>query len=304
MIYPYATASISTTTNQETYICHHGATLGRGFGCQIQLHDPAISELHALFSARGGKLILVALRGPLRFQNRTVWDLELAEDQQIELAEGIRLMIHEVYVPREVLAVSIGGGKPEAIPWGDSSLVGDNLSLAPGRQPDAHAVFMQFGHVVKVLRGESEEFVEVGTTWEIGGQEVRVVLLEIEQLNQGKTRGRRGIRTWIRPISADAAEVRDELGHTGKLTGNSAELLYVIHALLQAGKGPILKQEEVLAGLFGSKAEKNRTNFINNVVRRFDLALAEQGLRSDVLTRKRGDLWLADNVELEAVPGP
>lgn len=116
-----------------------GAILGRAWSASLQLHDPWVSEAHALVSLREGALKLLGLRGKFEVNGRVTAEVVLERGQHVRLSERTSLEILEVTVPDHLLmfeSEELG----RVLLSGPTSLLEDGRVVAGPRQ-DAALVF-------------------------------------------------------------------------------------------------------------------------------------------------------------------
>jgi hypothetical protein len=84
----------------------HGDLIGRVWTAALPLDDARVSEAHAMVSLRQGELRLLALRARFAIDGEPHRELVLQEGQVIELARGVPLVVQEVRLPAQVLALA------------------------------------------------------------------------------------------------------------------------------------------------------------------------------------------------------
>ncbi|MCK6502242.1 hypothetical protein L6R53_02365 [Myxococcota bacterium] len=85
-----------------------GGMIGRAPGSALCVDQPTISEAHAIVSLRGGRLVLLGLRGALEVDGERVAEVVLREGQDLRLGGSVTVHVLSVDLPRTVLAVQIG----------------------------------------------------------------------------------------------------------------------------------------------------------------------------------------------------
>lgn len=73
-----------------------GGRVGRLDRAELRLDDPRVSELHAYVSVRGGRLVLLALRGALTVDGIAVSEVLLERGVVVGLCPGLQLEVAEV----------------------------------------------------------------------------------------------------------------------------------------------------------------------------------------------------------------
>jgi hypothetical protein len=82
-----------------------GAVIGRSYTADVRIDDGRVSEVHAYVSLRASQLVLLALRGRIRCEQRDTPRLELAAGQRVELAPDVAIDVIAVVLPDQVLAL-------------------------------------------------------------------------------------------------------------------------------------------------------------------------------------------------------
>jgi hypothetical protein len=122
-----------------------GEVIGRSASVALSIDDPGVSEVHAYVSLRGGKLIMLGLRGRLGHNGHVVPKVVLEKGSVIQLARDIYLTIVDLNLPPVVLAIE-GDNLPRQVLPGTCSLVFDpNPTLAPGSVNGAALQLWTFG---------------------------------------------------------------------------------------------------------------------------------------------------------------
>lgn len=166
----------------------HGDTIGRLWSSSVLVDDPRISEAHALVSLRGHELKLLGLRGRFAIEGRPTSELVLRPGQQIELAQGLVLVVEEVDLPEEVLGLATEGMPLRVLP-GTCALIADPTpALVPPSHPAAvaHVWAQPEGWRLRAVGGEPV-FLEDGTEVEVAGRRWRAGLVRLRQGHQATT---------------------------------------------------------------------------------------------------------------------
>jgi hypothetical protein len=130
-----------------------GDIIGRVWAAALQLHDPRVSEAHAMVSLRGGELRLLPLRGAFAVGGQFPKELTLAEGQEIALAEGLVLRVEAVELPDAVLALQAPGLDRVAAPALCSLYGRPRPRVAAGYEPGAPAYLWSTGEGWQLARG-------------------------------------------------------------------------------------------------------------------------------------------------------
>ncbi|MCO4772128.1 MAG: FHA domain-containing protein [Deltaproteobacteria bacterium] len=170
-----------------------GDLIGRTRGAALTLDDGRISEAHALVSLRGGELKLLALRGRFAVDGRTVRDVTLNEGLVLELAPDLPLLVLEVSLPDEVLALR-GDGLPRQVLSGVGSLHLDpEPRLVPRYEPDAAAHIWDTGSGWTLsVAGSPARGIAKGDTFAIGARRFELTTLSLHKAGGGATRAGSG----------------------------------------------------------------------------------------------------------------
>lgn len=102
------------STGAEVDLCP-GELIGRLRGAALRLDDARVSEAHALVSLRGAELKLLALRGVLALDGRSVSEVVLKPGVVIHLASGLSITVAAVQRPDRLLALSGAGLRESAL---------------------------------------------------------------------------------------------------------------------------------------------------------------------------------------------
>jgi hypothetical protein len=278
--------------NGSRVLCYPGDLVGRMEGCRVRIEDPRVSEAHALFSARDGRLFLLYLRKPRHGRAGVVWHDELVPNTVLPLAEGVAIEVLDVQPPPERLALALDDGEP--VPLGDGK-----YAIDPAARP-----FLVVDGAADVWRAGSDHYLRTddGVQAILQFEEYRVrghvVRASVVRAETEWTRAHAElIRTQIHLARTDSgrARIEDETGRTGELTNKRAEVFY---ALAQAGGRADWLQ--VCIALWGKhKGPSMRTNLYNNVLHRLDAHLRKLGLRDDLILRSDGSLQFGPGVDFD-----
>lgn len=273
-----------------------GGILGRLETAACRLHDPRVSEAHALISLRGRELRLIALRGLVEVDGREEDEVALEAGQRLVLAGAVTLEVLEVHLPPDVLAIQIPGQLPREL-WAPvyALLPGPPLALVPEFRADAPARLWSTAEGWVIQLGEAiPERVLPGRRWTVAGQDLAAVILDLEQAGTASTRG--AIRDQRLVVIARFTTVHLQAGRreVGVLDGLPAR---IVSELVSLG-GPA--DWAVVAGEIW-RDERDRARLRQSWDRalwRLRVRLRELGVRED-LVRLDG----RGNVELYLLPG-
>jgi len=107
-----ATLRLSDGTER---VVRPGDLIGRLWRADLSIDDPAVSEVHALVTLRGGALKIRRLGGPLRVSGMPATEVELRPGLGLSLAPEVVLTVVEVVLPEEFPAMSVNGEAPHPL---------------------------------------------------------------------------------------------------------------------------------------------------------------------------------------------
>ncbi|MDX2092267.1 MAG: FHA domain-containing protein [Kofleriaceae bacterium] len=273
-----------------------GAVIGRAHSAEVRIDDGRVSEVHAYVSLRASQLVLFALRGRVRCDQRDVPRLELRAGQQLELAAGVTLDVLDVALPESVLALEAQSVARQVLFGVTSIMTSPAPHLAAGHVAGAAALVWSDGRSWRAqIEGQRARTLRGGDVLVVGGTKFRAVDVprggaEARETAPGSTTGR------LRLISLfDSVQVwREPATEPCVLSGQSARLVAELLAL----GGPV--RWEALAGALWDDGSDTAT-----LRHRLDIALARTrrllgsaGIRRDLITSHRNG-W----IELLLYPG-
>jgi hypothetical protein len=153
-----------------------GAIIGRSFAADVHLDDGRVSEAHALLSLRGGEFVLFALRGRVRVDGRDVPRVALERGLRLELARGVELVVADLELPSELLALE-GPGVPRQVLTGVLSIcAAPRLHVVAGVRAEAAALVFSDGLAWFVREGDAPaRRVASGDPLQVGPDELRFI---------------------------------------------------------------------------------------------------------------------------------
>lgn len=238
-----AYARLSTPAGQSVAL-GPGDFIGRLSCAALYLDDGRISEAHAMVSLRGRELKLLALRGHFAIDGQPRDEVVLRVGLVIEPAPGLRLVVEEVCLPAQVLALE-GDGVPRQLLTGTVSITTrPELRLWPRYRDDAEAQVWDNGEQwrVRIGDGPARELV-AGERLVVGGRELRVVAVALDQAGGTPTRADGTMRPPLHVIARfDTVHIHAQGRLAVTLDGISARIVSELAAL----HGPVAW--EVLAG--------------------------------------------------------
>jgi len=262
--------------------------VGRSFAADVVLEDGCISEAHALVSLRGQALVLFALRGRIRCDGRDVPRVTLATGQVIQLAPEVELVVEQVSLPDEVLAVvGVNVAIPRQILAGVLSLMndGEQPHLEEGVQRDAAALIFSDGLSWFVRTTGTPKAVVDGDVFESKGTKIRFEAVKIEHAAVVETAPGQPLEGRIRLLSHfDTVKVWREDAPERPLTlaGVASRLV----AELLAFGGPV-RWELVAKAVWGDGDEGVLRHRLDVTLQKVRKRLDEHGIRRDLVSAHR-----------------
>jgi hypothetical protein len=122
-----------------------GDLIGRVASAALALDDPRVSEAHAMISLRRGELYLLALRRLVGYKGKPTSDVLLVEGDEIEIADGLRLVVEAVHKPAKVIAIEAAGLGVRPLGQVASLVAGPPLRLTARFVPGAAAYLWSVG---------------------------------------------------------------------------------------------------------------------------------------------------------------
>ena len=244
------------------------------------LADERVSEVHAMVSLRGGDLRLLCLRGAVGVGGKLVDDPILEVGQTLQLAPDVEIVVVELRLPQTVLSIS-GAGLGTRVLTGVCSLFLDGAPrLAAGRRAEASAWFYDDGRAWYLRRPgqEESELLTAGGSIEIDGWTGTVVAKPLAQVGAPTLRSEAYI------------PVRIEAFYDTVRFFRSGTLITQLHGLGARLVSELIEFEQpvaweiVAAQLWpGTEDRWVLRRRWDTLLRRVRTALAEAGLRSDLL---------------------
>jgi len=175
----YAWVSLRTADG-HIHELTHGDLVGRLWCAALHLNDGRISEAHAMVSLRGASLQLVALRGALSVDGKSVGHVDLRPGLVIQIAAEVELEVIEVHLPSQILGLEGEGLARQPIPAVCSLLSGPPPRLVRGCLDGALAWFWSTGDGWMCRRPDTPpEPLRAGDGLQLGGQLFTVVGLPL-----------------------------------------------------------------------------------------------------------------------------
>lgn len=258
-----------------------GDIIGRMWTAALQLHDPRVSEAHALVSLRGGDLRLLPLRGVFAVGGQVPRELTLAPGQQIAFADGLVLEIEEVELPEAVLALVGPGLAPQAAPALCSVYGGPRARLVVGYEPAAHAWVWSTGADWWLEVGaEAARPLHVGDAFDVDGARFEAVALRLGDAGGEPTRRAPPSRPVHIAAWYDTVELTVEGEPPVRLGGIGARLLSELVSI--GGPAP---WEAVAAELWPTETDRGQLRRKWDVTLvRLRARLRQGGIRDDLIS--------------------
>lgn len=167
-----------------------GDIIGRMPTAALVLDDARVSEAHALVTLRAGELRLLPLRGRCAVDGELVNEAVLERDMVIEPAPGLELLIEEVHLPGEVMALC-GDGLPQQVL---NAVVSLRTRPAPALQPrydaEAEAHIWALGSEWRLRIGDGPARpLRAGDEFAVGGRRFRALTTSLAHAAQAPTSG-------------------------------------------------------------------------------------------------------------------
>lgn len=108
-----------------------GELVGRNPVAGLMVDDASVSEAHALVSLRGGRFVLLGLRGVFTVDGGTtpVRRIELRPGQVIHLSRHAKLRVDDVRLPDTVLWLVGPGGRAEQLASAGTLVTADDGTI-------------------------------------------------------------------------------------------------------------------------------------------------------------------------------
>ena len=273
-----------------------GAVIGRSYTADVRIDDGRVSEVHAYVSLRASQLVLLALRGRIRCEQRDTSRLELALGQRIELAPEVAIDVVAIELPAEVLGLEADGVARQVLFGVTSVMTRPTPHLVSGYVAEAGALVWSDGLAWRVRpAGQRVRPLRAGDVLTVDGVAFRAVAVAGAGAAMVETVPRVG-GDRLRIVSLfDSVQVwREGAAAPCLLTGRPARLVAELLAL----GGPV-RWEALAQDLWTDGADvatlRHRLDITLLKTRRL---LVAAGLRRDLVTSHRNG-WL----ELLLYPG-
>jgi len=165
-----------------------GDLIGRSDRAALCLLEPHVSEAHAMVSLRSGELRLLALRGRFTVDGKPSAQATLRAGQRVVLASRTPLLVEEVRLPDEALAIVDGDLPPQLVASVCSLHLAPDARLVVGFSPEADAVLWTSGDrlFARVGGGATREL-SAGDTLVVAERALRVVRVRPEVASRAAT---------------------------------------------------------------------------------------------------------------------
>lgn len=217
----------------QTAVLGPGDLIGRLASAALQLDDGRISEAHAMVSLRGRELRLLGLRGLFAVSGQPTDDAVLKPGMIFQPAPGLDVLVEEVVLPEEVLALE-GDGLPRQLLLGAVSLcTRPQVALLPRHRSDADAVFWDTGEGWRVRVGnDPPKNLMPGDKLHVNGREFRAVTVPLSSAGKPPTRLDGAHSPPLRIVTHfDTVHIHVEGGSVVALDGIAARILSELAAL-------------------------------------------------------------------------
>ena len=268
-----------------------GDLIGRVATAALVLDDPRVSEAHALVSLRGGALYLLSLRRLVGVRGKPVSEVRLARGLELELAEGLTLVVEEVTTPAHVLAVAAEGIGVRPLGQVTSILPGPPPRVVGRFVPGAAAHLWSTGEDRFRLRlGEGRpRAIGPGDRFTVGALAVTVCTTDLSAAGHAPTLRGGGIEAPLRLIvHYDAVELHRADQPVVTFAGIGARLLTEL-----VGFGGPVGWETIARELWREELDTGELRHRWDVaLGRLRARLREAGVRADLLRSDGGQLHL------------
>lgn len=177
----------------ESFELGHGDVIGRLWSAALCVHDPRVSEMHAMVSLRGSSLRLLPLRGRVLVDEAATVDSKLEVGQVIRLADDLTFEVAEVHLPDEVMGLEGEGLPRQVLPNVASLKVGARVELVAGQHAKADAVLWSDG-LNWFVRGDGWEVgIVAGQTFEVAGRKFMACALALSDSGVAATLAKGGL---------------------------------------------------------------------------------------------------------------
>ena len=210
-----------------THKLGHGDLIGRLPSAALHLDDERISEAHALISLRGKELKLLALRGRFAVEQKPASEVVLQAGQSLLLARDLPLLVEDVVLPTEVLAIE-GEGLRRRVLTGLCSLTTiPRPALIPRYLGEAAAWIWSAGEEWRIrVAGQQPRPLREGDTFTIGGRRFSILSVPLTLVGQVQTRVRGGVAAPFRLVANyDTAHFHRDGEPVFALTGIPARIV-------------------------------------------------------------------------------
>jgi hypothetical protein len=210
----------------HSYELTHGDIIGRLWSASLHIDDARISEAHAMISLRGRELRLLSLRGLFAVGSKPINALTLTAGQRIALARGVEILIEEVALPEEVLAIS-GDGLPTQVLSGVCSLLLRPQPRLLSGYHEGATLLWNTGDRWRIRQPDQPaKDLIIGDSWTLSGRRFQAIGVALASAGQEATRVRGRVQSPLRIICHyDTVHIHRANEPIFSLSGISARLI-------------------------------------------------------------------------------
>lgn len=269
----------------STDVLGPGDVIGRMWTASLRLDDPGVSEAHALISLRGETLKLLALRGRFMVDGQLSTEVDLRPGQKIQLSQETELVVTDVILPMEVMAIE-GDGLPRQVLVGPCALrLKPHPQLLPGYEATADAVLWGTGDGWRLRIGHTPARALLsGDSWTIDGLHFRAVAVSLSHAAQDRTRHDISFEGPLHIVTLyDTVHIYRTGKETAILSGQSARIVSELAAMGNSAPWEVLARE-LFPGPIDREALRRKWDVS---ILRLRARLRELGLRPDLVRPSR-----------------
>lgn len=278
------------TPDGERHRLHAGELIGRGVRCALSFTDPRISEAHAMLSLRNGGFWLLGLRGTVWNGRRWGPEVEVTPHQELRLADGVTLRVHEVDLPTTLLALEGIGDDPLILTHDTLSLRASPFAMRAGFDGDADAwIWSSEGHWL--LRDASGDIrvLEIGLPIQLGANRLTVVGVPLQAGQAGQTIRQRAAHPPL-DIEVGMQQTSVRCGSRSVVLIGRSHDIFRLTAVLTRDKGEPVHWSDIAGRIWRVNATPD--NWYHNRAR-LGTKLKNAGMPGDLVQMDRGLVSLA-----------